>query len=122
MADAYITIKGNEAEINLPADTKVSVRVRVNSSNFQTVELHMAERGFQCGGSGENQLIQQIEIEGETKLFAKFRHSKGGSQRSSTLHSEGPTALGNYNLMLLSAEDGDDADNNDAVMEFSWFS
>ncbi len=36
------------------------------------------------------------------------------------LKSGGPYTIGNYNLMVIVAENGDDGDDNDSILEFSW--
>ncbi|MEU2253872.1 fucose-binding lectin II [Nocardia xishanensis] len=33
----------------------------------------------------------------------------------------GPYAIGSYHLLVLVAENGNDADYNDAIVEFSWY-
>lgn len=39
----------------------------------------------------------------------------------SALNSGGPYRVGQYNLMVVVAENGDDVDYDDAVLEFSWY-
>jgi len=39
---------------------------------------------------------------------------------STKLNTGGPYLIGSYNLLIIVAENGDDSDYNDAILEFSW--
>jgi len=50
----------------------------------------------------------------------RYRDS-AGNPRPSSLNSGGPYAIGNYNLLVVVAENGDDSDYTDSIVEFSWY-
>ncbi|MGW3182916.1 fucose-binding lectin II [Kitasatospora sp. NPDC001119] len=125
MSDAYVFAKGNTAEISLPAGAKVAVKAKTNSSNVQKVRLTSKDGvvDLAFSGTGEhNAVIGQQTITGQAGLTAVFEFSDGdGVFKPSRLNSGGPYEIGAYNLMVLVAENGDDADYNDTVLEFSWY-
>ncbi|RGD56681.1 hypothetical protein DR950_01745 [Kitasatospora xanthocidica] len=125
MSDAYVFVKGNTAEISLPAGAKVAVKAKTNSSNAQKVQLTSKDGNvaLSFSGSGErNAVIGQETITGQAGLTAVFEFASAeGDFRPSKLNSGGPYEIGAYNLMVLVAENGDDADYNDTILEFSWY-
>ncbi|MFE7637640.1 fucose-binding lectin II [Kitasatospora sp. NPDC057518] len=125
MSDAYVLVKGNTAEISLPAGAQVTVKAKTNSSSAQKVRLTNQDGtvGLEFVGAGErNTVIGQETITGQAGLTAVFEFSEGdGVFKPSRLNSGGPYEIGAYNLMVLVAENGDDADYNDTILEFSWY-
>ncbi|MER7585543.1 fucose-binding lectin II [Kitasatospora sp. NPDC097691] len=125
MSDTYVLVNGNKAEIRLPADVEVTVKVKTNSPHTQKVQLTSkdgsVDRSFT--GSGErNTVIGDSRITGQDLYFATFEFAPAdGVFMPSRLNSGGPYAIGNYNILVVVAENGDDADYNDTVLEFSWF-
>ncbi|MFE7532543.1 fucose-binding lectin II [Kitasatospora sp. NPDC057542] len=124
MSDAYVYVKDNTAEISLPADAKVTVKAKTNSSSTQQVRLTGKDGTVDLlfSGTGEhNTAIGQETITGPAVLTAVFEFAAAdGAFRPSKLNSGGPYAIGNYNLLVVVAENGDDADYNDTILEFSW--
>ncbi|MFI5940571.1 Helicase associated domain protein [Streptomyces uncialis] len=54
-------------------------------------------------------------------LQGTFTYSDGGeSGKPSKLNNGGPYSIGTYNMLIIVAENGDDSDYNDAIIEFSW--
>ncbi|MFF2117053.1 fucose-binding lectin II [Kitasatospora sp. NPDC058184] len=125
MSDAYVLVKGNTAEISLPAGAQVTVKAKTNSSNVQKVQLTSKDGvvDLAFSGTGErNAVIGQQTITGQAGLTATFEFASAeGDFRPSKLNSGGPYEIGAYNLMVLVAENGDDADYNDTILEFSWY-
>ncbi|GAB2699114.1 fucose-binding lectin II [Kitasatospora kifunensis] len=125
MSDAYAYISGNKAEISLPAGAKVTVKAKTNSTFTQTVKVTSKDGSVDLlfTGSGErNTFAGQETITGPSQLVATFEYSESdGSVKPSKLNSGGPYQIGAYNLMVIVAENGDDADYNDAILEFSWY-
>ncbi|MFF2747380.1 fucose-binding lectin II [Kitasatospora sp. NPDC058048] len=125
MSDAYVYVKDNTAEISLPAGTQVTVKAKTNSSSVQQVRLTGQDGGVDLlfSGTGErNTVIGQETVTGQAGLKAVFEYAGAdGVFRPSKLNSGGPYEIGNYNLLVVVAENGDDADYNDTVLEFSWF-
>ncbi|MGK4582203.1 fucose-binding lectin II [Kitasatospora sp. HPMI-4] len=124
MSDAYVFVKGNAAEISLPDGATVNVKVKTNSSSPQTVKLTSKDGEVDqvFTGSGErNAVAGQTTITGQRQIFATFEYSAADGQASpGKLNSGGPYEIGTYNLMVIVGENGDDADYNDAILEFSW--
>ncbi|MFB7666428.1 fucose-binding lectin II [Kitasatospora sp. NPDC056138] len=125
MSDAYVLLNGNTAEINLPAGTQVIVKAKSNSRFTQKLAVTSKDGGadYLFTGNGEhNAVIGQATITGVSQLQATFEYGDdGGAFRPSRLNSGGPYEIGSYNLMVIVAENGDDSDYNDAILEFSWY-
>ncbi|MEU5216797.1 fucose-binding lectin II [Streptomyces sp. NPDC020807] len=124
MADAYVLVNGNKAEINLPADAQITVTAKTNSRLPQKVALTSQDGTVNhlFTGSGEaNTVIGQATFTGASRLGATFEFSPSGSFSPSKLNSGGPYELGTYNVLLIVAENGDDSDYNDSILEFSWY-
>ncbi|WP_331772745.1 fucose-binding lectin II (plasmid) [Embleya sp. NBC_00888] len=123
MSDAYVLVSGNKAEITLPAGVSVTVKAKTNSRSTQTVKVTGdAGTDLTFGGSGEtNTVIGQTTLTGQTKVTALFQYGDGGAAKPSSLNSGGPYAIGSYNLLVIVAENGDDSDYNDAILEFGWY-
>ncbi|WP_049650879.1 fucose-binding lectin II [Kitasatospora sp. MY 5-36] len=124
MSDAYVFAKGNTAEISLPAGAQVAVKAKTNSSNVQKVQLTskdgVVDLAFSGTGEG-NAPIGQSTVTGPAVLTAAFEFAAAdGDFKPSKLNSGGPYTIGAYNLAVVVAENGDDADYNDTVLEFSW--
>lgn len=125
MPDAYVIIKNNTAEITLPAGVTVNVKAKTNSSSAQTVTVTSTDGSvnLQFSGAGErNASAGQSTITGQSQVTATFQYSdSNGVSQPSRLNSGGPYQIGSYNLMVIVAENGDDSDYNDAILEFSWY-
>ncbi|MFF3005041.1 fucose-binding lectin II [Kitasatospora sp. NPDC057940] len=125
MTDAYTFIKGNQAEIALPAGAQVAVKVKTNSKLLQSVKLTSKDGQVDqlFTGTGErNNIIGQTTLTGVSQLVATFEYGESeGALKPSRLNSGGPYDIGAYNLMVIVAENGDDADYNDTILEFSWY-
>ncbi|MFD7450022.1 fucose-binding lectin II [Kitasatospora sp. NPDC059827] len=125
MSDAYVFVKDNKAEISLPDGAKVAIKAKTNSSFTQKVAVTSkdGEVDYLFTGTGERNTISGAEtITGPRQLVATFEYSEAdGNWKASKLNSGGPYDIGNYHLMVVVAENGDDADYNDAILELSWF-
>ncbi|MFD4657845.1 fucose-binding lectin II [Kitasatospora sp. NPDC058444] len=125
MSDAYVFVKDNTAEISLPAGAQVTVKAKTNSSTTQQVRITGQDSGVDLlfSGTGErNTVIGQQTITGQAGLKAVFEFDGAdGAFKPSKLNSGGPYEIGAYNLMVIVAENGDDADYNDTILEFSWY-
>ncbi|WP_431681231.1 fucose-binding lectin II [Kitasatospora sp. KL5] len=124
---AYVHVSGNKAEIHLPAGVTAHVKVKSNSKFTQKVELkdRSGEVDLLISGTGEGNTIigdKTITPGRNFLLDAVFEYADAdGVFKPSRLNSGGPYDIGNYNLMVVVAENGDDADYNDAILEFSWY-
>ncbi|WP_437630338.1 fucose-binding lectin II [Sorangium sp. So ce854] len=123
-------LNGNTCEISeLPDGVTVTVKVTTNSRHTQKITLTRNDEVL-CAfvGSGErNAMTGQwtIVASARAKLLAKFEYQTDINaewRKSSQLKSGGPYTIGSYNLLVVVAENGDDADYNDCVLEFSWSS
>ncbi|MFJ1937672.1 fucose-binding lectin II [Kitasatospora sp. NPDC088160] len=124
MTSAYTFIKGNQAEIALPAGAQVAVKVKTNSKLLQSVKLTSKDGQVDqlFTGTGERNTIGQTALTGVSQLVATFEYGESeGVLKPSNLNSGGPYEIGAYNLMVIVAENGDDSDYNDTVLEFSWY-
>jgi hypothetical protein len=76
-------------------------------------------------GSGEkNTSLKQINLPPYVhKVVATFGYGddKSALKPSAKLTSGGPYAFGSYRMMLIAAENGDDEDDNDAVVEIKGY-
>ncbi|MFI5617927.1 fucose-binding lectin II [Streptomyces sp. NPDC051567] len=123
MADAHILIKGNTAQIGLPGGLPVHVKAKTSSRFIQTVKVTSADGSvdLRFTGSGERVSIGDATITGQSQITATFEYNDSdGTTRPSALRSGGPYQIGSYNLMVVVAENGDDTDYNDSLLEFSW--
>lgn len=124
---AWVLINGPEAEIHLPPGVKVQVKVKSSSKSEQHVTLRDKSGAvrLEFSGSGENQIIGEATVNTSEnyQLDAVFAYAVADDIRnpSKGLNSGGPYEIGNYNLMVVVAENGDDNDYNDAILEFSWY-
>lgn len=120
----YVLLKGNKAEIkNLPKNP-IKLTVKTNSKHSQRVTVKGEGIDYIFFGSGEAKVIGTENItNAPSTITADFvSHSQAdGTARPSTLKSGGPYDIGNYNLFVIVAENGDDSDYNDAVFEMSWY-
>jgi hypothetical protein len=125
---AYITITGNVAEVrDFPRDgsrdISISVKAKTNSSRIQKITVAgSGTADFVFQGSGErNTIIGETSFTASSGVTVKFEYLAGdGTVSNSTLNSGGPYQIGSYNLLVIVAENGDDSDFNDAIIEFSW--
>lgn len=118
---AYLYVKGNQAEVSLPAGASVQVRVKTNAKVAQRVRL--VDQEFTGAGEG-NMVIGETVFtpSGKSPLTAVFEYAgDDGVFKPSSLKSGGPYEIGKYNLLIAVAENGDDSDYNDTVLEFSWY-
>lgn len=121
-------LNGHICEINeLPDGVFVAVKAATNSRYTQRVTLVRNDEVL-CSftGSGErNAMTGQSIIVGNAraKLLAKFEYRtdiNGEWIQSSQLKAGGPYTVGSYNVLVVVAENGDDNDCNDSILEFSW--
>jgi Fucose-binding lectin II (PA-IIL) len=122
MAD--VVISGNLATINLVGATAVSVNAKTNSALTQQVTLtdKSGAINFVFTGSGEhNTTIGMATFDVNSIMQASFVYAKpDGTWANSALRSGGPYAVGSLNMIVIVAENGDDTDYNDCVLQFNW--
>ncbi|WP_437596595.1 fucose-binding lectin II [Sorangium sp. So ce590] len=121
-------LTGNTCEIDeLPDGVTVTIKVTTNSRYTQKITVTRNDEVL-CvfAGSGErNAMTGQSTVvsNARAKLRAKFEYQTDINAewlKSRQLKSGGPYVIGNYNLMVIVAENGDDGDYNDSILEFSW--
>ncbi|MFF3959640.1 fucose-binding lectin II [Streptomyces sp. NPDC001890] len=119
----YAFVKENRAEISLPAGLDVHVKAKSNSRVTQLVTVKGLDEELQFTGSGErNSNLGETKITTTGNLLhATFEYSNGdGVLTPSKLNTGGPYEIGNYNILVVVAENGDDSDYNDTILELSW--
>ncbi|MFJ7277595.1 fucose-binding lectin II [Kitasatospora sp. NPDC098663] len=123
---AYTYTKVNTAEISLPAGVTVQVKAKSNSKLTQKVTLKSKDGSVDTvfSGTGEKnaQLGETTITTGESFLLHAVFEFAGddGVFQPSKLNSGGPYEIGRYNMLVVVAENGDDSDYNDTILEFSW--
>ncbi|MFB7616475.1 fucose-binding lectin II [Kitasatospora sp. NPDC056181] len=123
---AYVFVTGNKAETHLPAGVTVQVKVKTNSRLTQKVALkdRTGEVDLEFTGTGEQNTIigdKAITPGQNSLLTAVFEYADAdGVFKPSKLNFGGPYDIGNYHLLVVVAENGDDTDYNDTILEFSW--
>ncbi|XXT15683.1 fucose-binding lectin II [Sorangium sp. So ce429] len=121
-------LNGNTCEINeLPDGVTVTIKVTTNSRHTQKVTVTRNDEVLSVfAGSGERNAMtgqSTIVASSRAKLQARFEYQTDINAewlKSSQLKSGGPYTIGNYNLLVIVAENGDDSDYNDSIVEFSW--
>ncbi|WP_438003876.1 fucose-binding lectin II [Sorangium sp. So ce321] len=121
-------LNGNTCEIDeLPDGVTVTIKVTTNSRHTQKVTVTRNDEVLSVfAGSGERNAMtgqSTIVASSRAKLQAKFEYQTDINaewRKSTDLKSGGPYAVGNYNLLVVVAENGDDSDYNDSIVEFSW--
>jgi hypothetical protein len=122
----YVSVGGNVARIVSPPETAIRVIAKTNSPLAQQVTITDGnEVNITYTGSGQNNTIigqSTFSTRGDSILTAMFTYQPTGNQGwlNSGLKSGGPYTIGNYNILAIVAENGDDADYNDCILEFSW--
>jgi hypothetical protein len=119
-----VQVKGNVATISdLSGATPLTVKVKANSSFTQRVSItNGADVNLVFSGSGErNSMLGEAQINSAAPLQAIFEFQMNDSWQASKLNCGGPYAIGSYNLLVIVAENGDDSDYNDSIVEFSWY-
>jgi hypothetical protein len=113
-----ISVSKNVATIDFPKGwaTNVAVEVKSNSSFDQHVELDIDGSKKTVKGTGEQQSLETISVpEGTSKLVATFSYGK--DKKPSELQHGGPWDIGVMQLLMVLAENGDDEDFNDVVLQ-----
>ncbi|WP_437730522.1 fucose-binding lectin II [Sorangium sp. So ce1335] len=121
-------LNGNTCEIDeLPDGVTVTIRATTNSRHTQKITVTRNDEVL-CAfaGSGErNAMTGQSTIvsNARAKLRATFEYQTDINaewQKSRQLKAGGPYTIGNYNILVIVAENGDDSDYNDSIIELSW--
>jgi len=98
--------------------------VKTNSSFTQNINITGGDYEKSFSGVGErNEVIGQDTIaEPPKNLKATFTFSgPDGVIKTSKLNKGGPYIIKSYNVLIIVAENGDDSDYNDSILEFSWY-
>ncbi|KAK9440045.1 Calcium-mediated lectin [Metarhizium brunneum] len=124
--ETSVQVTGNVAEINFGDDwTPQHLKVKTNSKSVQNVHIKVDDQEFQVSGSGErNNLIFDRQLDKPCKkISATFTYqAANGDKLASKLNFGGPYDIGRYKTINVVAENGDDADYNDAIFEISGYS
>ncbi|WP_437808040.1 fucose-binding lectin II [Sorangium sp. So ce1078] len=121
-------LNGNTCEIDeLPDGVTVTIRVTTNSRHTQKITVTRNDEVL-CvfAGSGERNAMtgqSTVVASSRAKLQAKFEYQTDINAewlKSRQLKSGGPYTIGSYNVMAIVAENGDDSDYNDGILELSW--
>lgn len=94
--------------------------VTVNSSTEQHVVIRMNGKDTLVSGSGKNNRLIKFQLHGTTgRIDATFSYGddKSALKPAKRLTAGGPWADGPRRNMVFVAENGDDGDNNDAILE-----
>lgn len=97
----------------------MTVEVKTNSSTEQHVLLNIDSTETSVEGSGERKTLKSFSLDpSASKMTATFTHGdKSARKPAKGLNSGGPYQIGQYRLMVVVAENGDDSDYNDAILE-----
>ena len=97
----------------------MTVKVKTNSSTEQHVLLNIDSTETSVEGSGERKTLKSFSLDpSASKMTATFTHGdKSARKPAKGLNSGGPYQIGQYRLMVVVAENGDDSDYNDAILE-----
>lgn len=120
----YVFIKDNKAEVYISPGVEVKVKAKTNSEKIQKITLKNKNNkvDYVYTGSGEKTNIGDNTIINSDNIFyVSLEYSNDGVFKPSKIKSGGPYEIGNYNLMVIVAENGDDTDYNDSILEFSWY-
>lgn len=120
--DTSVQVAGNVAEINFGDEwASQHLKVKTNSKSVQNVHIKVDDQEFQASGSGERNLIFERQLDTPCKqISATFTYqAANGDKLASKLKSGGPYDIGRYTTIIVVAENGDDADYNDAILEIS---
>jgi hypothetical protein len=73
-------------------------------------------------GSGErNNIISSFSLDPSASTLTATFTSGDNRKPAASMHTGGPYAIGAYMTMLVLAEDGDDADCNDTILEIKGY-
>lgn len=118
-----VHVTGNVAEINFGEEwAPQHLKVRTNSKSVQNVHIKVDDQEFEASGSGErNNIIFDRQLDTPCKkISATFTYqAENGDKLASKLNFGGPYDIGRYKIITVVAENGDDADYNDAIFEIS---
>ena len=123
MSAAYALVNGNVGTIYLPPNTPVSVLAKTNASAVQGIAITDGNSvNLSYSGSGQhNTVIGQSSVSTSSPLTVTFTYQDPtGATRNSQLSQGGPYVIGSTNMIVVVAENGDDMDFNDCVLQFSW--
>ncbi|MGV9823094.1 fucose-binding lectin II [Nocardia xishanensis] len=115
-----------ETITELPAGALVTVKVKTNSRHPQKVRFWDDLGGIDyvfSGAGAANTEIGRASLRATGQPYSvDFAYSgDGDGWQQSIVKRGGPYDIGSYHLLVLVAENGDDADYNDAIVEFSWY-
>jgi Fucose-binding lectin II (PA-IIL) len=119
----YPMVSGNVATIIFPPNTAIQVTATTNSPLAQQVTITDNNAvNLVFTGSGERTMIGQSTFSTSSPVQATFTYQSTLNQGwlNSVLNSGGPYVIGRSGFLLVVAENGDDTDYNDCVLQFSW--
>ena len=115
-----VSISGNEATVNFADDGKAKRYTFTSNSGFRQIISTKVDDGTatEVQGAGEKAWNADVTLPHETKkvVFA-FSVETGGKKQASRLNVGGPYEIGPMQIAIIVAENGDDADFNDAVVQ-----
>lgn len=113
---------GNAKMLSLPSDRRIFFKARSTSGTPQRITITSgSQKLFQAAGSGEEKIIGQSFVSTDSALTVQCEYLHDGQWRMSDLRVSGPYLIGSYNLLVVSAKSGKDADCNDSAIDISWF-
>ncbi|BAY19293.1 hypothetical protein NIES2109_48890 [Nostoc sp. HK-01] len=121
MPTANIVVNNQVAEVYFPTDSNVSATVTSHSQLTQRVTFFTdSQELYKFEGSGEKQLLGSVQNRFDSPFKIKVESQGDGNWVSSDLRTGGPYQIGSTNFLIVVAENGDDTDYNDTVIQFSW--
>jgi|SRR5271157_1244554 len=116
-----IVLNGNVAILDIPINTPLTITAKSNSPTNQVVTIKDGGSvNLMFSGSGERKLIGQAAVRSRAPLTATFQYSSQGGLASPKLNSGGPYSIGKNNFAVVVAENGDDNDYNDCILQIDW--
>lgn len=123
MTSVSVSLFNNKAIFNLPATEGKSKTYTVssNSSRQQIIGLKVDDESpkeLYFSGEGTRSDTLSLPKEAQNVVFT-FSHEVHGEQKASQITSGGPYTIGETQLVIIVAENGDDADFNDAIVQLT---
>lgn len=117
-----VSVSGNQATITFAPDSGKykTYTIASHSSRQQIVSLKVdseSPKEHQITGEGHKTAAAPLP-QGTKNVVLTFAFDKEGQKVASQLTSGGPYDIGKLQLVVVVAENGDDADYNDAVVQF----
>lgn len=118
-------LRQQEPSHNPPAKTCVGLSLEINTNTATEQHIHLNIDGAKSSvsGSGAGSLLTSLKLKaGTSKVVATFTHGNVAAPKpSAELRAAGPHAFGLQRYLAVAADNGDDDDFDDAVLDIKGF-